>query len=152
MYIYQYILLAGLTCLLFNKNTRFSASVFLTGWLVYLILFIDAPSTYKYIACGVIEFSIAYALNKRHLVISFLGYFLILVNVYGLLLIKIKVGPLSYDIIYAIISITQFLFLLIRAMTNGITRLNNEHFIVFLANFDSRSAYDRMYKSNAEKG
>ncbi len=152
MYFYQYVLLAGLTCLLFNKNTRFSASVFIFGWAVYLLWFIDAPSTYKYAACGTIEFCIAYALNKRHRVVAWLGYTLILVNIYGLILIKIKYGPMSYDIIYAIISITQFLFLLMRAIPNGITRLHTKHFMVRVANFDSRSSYDRMYKDKTEKG
>ena len=152
MYLYQYILLAGLSCLLFNRNTEYAAKLFIVGWLVYLTLFIDAPSSYKYMACGTIEAVIAYSLNKSNRVVSWLGYFLILVNIYGLILIKAVQPPLTYDVIYAIISITQFLFLLARVLPNGLNRLPAKHFVVRAVNFDSRGAYGRMYKSTQTQG
>ncbi len=152
MYLYQYALLAGFTCLLFKSNTRFAASVFLLGWFVYLTLFIDAGSSYKYMACATIEAAIAYVLNSRYRVVAYLGYSLIFVNMYGLILIKINSYPLSYDIVYAIISVTQFLFLLMRAIPNGLNRLHRKHFVVRAVNFDSRGAYDRMYKNTTKKG
>ena len=152
MYFYQYILLAGLVCLLFNKNTRIAASIFLAGWVVYLFIFIDSSSSIKYMACGTIEFSIAYALNKRYRAIAYLGYSLIFVNMYGLVLIKVKSEPITYDVIYAIISVIQFLFLLMRALPNGLNRLHTQHFMVRAVNFDSRGAYDIMYKNTTKKG
>lgn len=143
-------LLAGFVCLLFDSKTRFAASVFLLGWAVYLVVFIDATSTYKYIACATIEASIAFALNKRHVIVAYLGYSLIFVNIYGLALINNKVGPISYDVIYAIISVTQFMFLLARAVPNGINRLPAKHCLVRLVNFDSRQTRGIMYKSKTK--
>jgi len=151
MYPYQYVLLAGFVCLLLNKETRFAASVFLLGWAAYLLFFIDASSTYKYIACAAIETSIAYSINNRYRVVSYLGYSLIFVNIYGLMLIRGKVDPVSYDVIYGLISVAQFLFLLMRAIPNGISRLHNEHIIVRLVNFDGSQARDIMCKNKTKK-
>ena len=152
MYLYNYILLAGFSCLLFNKETRFAAFVFLTGWAVYFIFTYGAASSTYYIASATIEAVIAYVLNNKYRVVAYIGYLLILVNIYGLALIKNKVGPISYDMIYAVLSITQFLFLLARAIPNGINRLHTEHFMVRAVNFDSRGSYVRMYKNNKAKG
>lgn len=103
-------------------------------------------------SAGTIEAVIAYILNKRYRVIAYLGYLLIFVNFYGLMLYKNGIGPLSYDVIYALISVTQFLFLLARAVPNGINRLHTQHFMVRAVNFDSRGSYDRMYKNSKAKG
>ena len=147
MYLWQYILLAGFSCLLLFKAVRFPAIIFIAGWLFYLVFIIDIATQYKYMACGTIELSIAYALNSRFRVVSWLGYLLILVNVYGLILFKSGYSPLTYDVIYAIISITQFIFLLARLSPNGLNRLPAKHFMVRLVNFDSRTACDIMYKN-----
>jgi len=103
-------------------------------------------------ASGTIEAAIAYLLNKRYRVIAYLGYLLIFVNFYGLILYNNKIGPLSYDVIYAIISVTQFIFLLARLIPNGLNRLPAKHFVVRAVNFDSRGAYDRMYKNTQTQG
>ena len=103
-------------------------------------------------SCGTIEVAIAYSLNRRYRVVAYLGYALLFVNIYGLLLFKNGVGPMSYDVIYAIISVTQFIFLLMRAIPNGLNRLPSKHFVVRAVNFDSRGAYDRMYKSTQTQG
>jgi len=147
MYSWQYILLAGFVCLLFKPNTRYAASLFLIGWSVYLIFVIDIATSYKYISCATIELVIAYNLNKHYRAVSYLGYSLILVNIYGVLLYKIGMSPTTYDAIYAIISIIQFLFLLARALPNGINRLSDESFMVRLVNFDSRQTRGIMYKN-----
>lgn len=151
MYSYQYALLIGFLLLLLKRETRLAASIFIIGWVIYLFVFIDASSTYKYMACATIEAAIAYTLNNRYRVVAYLGYLLIFVNIYGLALIKLKVGPISYDVMYAIISVTQFMFLLTRAIPNGINRLPAEHLLVRLVNFDSRQARVIMYKSKTTK-
>ena len=152
MYFYQYILLAGFVCLLFNKETRFPASVFLCGWVIYTLSTLSVSTAFYYISAATIEAAIAYSLNKRHRAVAYLGYLLIFVNIYGLMLYRNKIGPLSYDVIYAIISVTQFLFLLVRAIPNGLNRLPAKHFVVRAVNFDSRGAYGRMYKNTQAKG
>jgi len=152
MYTYNYILLAGFVCLLFNSRTRFASSIFLAGWAIYLLSTFNASTAFYYMASGTIEAAIAYTLNKRYRAIACLGYLLILVNFYGLMLYKSGVSPLTYDVIYAIISITQFLFLLMRAIPNGLNRLPAKHFMVRAVNFDSRGAYGRMYKNTQTKG
>ena len=152
MYIYQYVLLAGFVCLLLTPQARVAATCFLLGWLVYLVFIIDIDTSYKYISCGTIEVAISYYLNSMYRVVAYLGYSLLLVNIYGLLLFKNGVGPMSYDLIYAIISVTQFLFLLARALPNGLTRLPAEHPLVRAVNFDSRGAYAIMHKNPTKKG
>lgn len=152
MYFYQYILLAGFVCLLLNDRTRFASSVFLAGWAVYTISTLSASTAFYYMAAGTIEAAIAYTLNRRYRVIAYLGYLLIFVNFYGLMLYKNGIGPLSYDVTYAIISITQFLFLLARVLPNGLNRLPAKHFMVRAVNFDSRGAYGRMYKNTQTQG
>ena len=151
MYLYQYVLLAGFTCLLFNKETRFASMVFLFGWAVYLTMFIDAESTHKYMACATIEASIAYALNNKYRIVSYIGYSLIFVNIYGLILIKIKMLPVSYDIIYAILSVLQITFLVARVNLNGIYRLPEQCWLVRLVNYDSCKTRAIMYKSKTTK-
>lgn len=152
MYFYQYALLAGFTCLLFSNSTRFASFVFICGWVVYLIATdSNYPATY-YAISATIEAAIAYALNHRFRVVSWLGYSLILVNAYGLLLFKINAEPWSYDLIYALVAITQFLFLLARAMPNGIHRLPFKRFMVRAVSLDSCGAYDRMHKNKKSKG
>jgi hypothetical protein len=152
VYFYQYILLAGFVCLLFNSRTRFASVVFLLGWAVYTISTLSVSTAFYYISAGTIEAAIAYTLNKRYRVIAYLGYSLIFVNFYGLMLYKNGISPVSYDTIYAVISVTQLLFLLMRAIPNGLNRLSPKHFVVRAVNFDSRGAYARMYKSIQAKG
>ncbi len=147
MYLYQYVLLAGFSCLFFRRETRFAASLFLIGWCAYLLFFIDAVSSYKYAACATIELSIAYALNKKNRVVAYMGYALVLVNVYGLVLIVEKRPPDTYDLTYALLSIIQFLFLLARAVPNGISELHSKHIVVRCLNYDSGQAYGKMYRN-----
>lgn len=151
MYFYQHVLLAGFVCLLLNRKTRVASASFLLGWVIYLFFVIDVATSYKYISCATIEMAIAYYLNKEYRVVAYLGYSLILVNIYGLILYKNGIGPITYDVTYAIISITQFMFLLARAIPNGINRLPDEHYMVRLVNFDSRQTRVIMCKSKATK-
>jgi hypothetical protein len=138
MYLYQYALLAGFTCLLFNPKTRFASSVFLIGWLVYVTFLIDSASNLKYICCASIEVAISYAINNRFKVASYLGYLLIPVNMYGLMLIRLGAQPITYDVVYAIIAIIQFMLILDRAIPDGIYRLHFKRWMVRPAHFDSR--------------
>jgi hypothetical protein len=151
MYFYQYILLAGFTCLLFNKETRFASVVFLLSWVVYLLLFIDATVSYKYIACATLELSIAYLLNNRFRLVSYIGYFLIFVNIFGLMLYKNKLDPMPYDFIYAILSVTQLILLILRVNLNGLHRLHPEHIMVRIANFDGGQSSVTMHKTQTNK-
>ena len=144
--------MAGFVCLIFSRQTRFASTTFLSAWVIYLLVTIDVSATFYYGASATIELTVAYLLNKRYRAVSWLGYSLILVNVYGLILYMNGADPLSYDVIYAIISVTQFLFLLARALPNGLNRLHTQHFMVRAVNFDSRGTYDRMYKNKTKKG
>jgi hypothetical protein len=151
VYFYQYILLAGFTCLLFNKETRVAAFVFLVGWVVYLLTTIGIDYEFYFLVSATIETAIAYVLNNKYRAVSWLGYTLIPVNIIGLKLHIHDIG-VYYDVAYAIISVTQFLFLMARAIPNGINRLHTEHFLVRAVNFDSRGSYDIMYKNSTKKG
>lgn len=143
--------MAGFVCLLFNKETRIAGSVFIAGWAIYTVTTLNAGTAFYYMSAATIEAGIAYVLNKRHRAVAYLGYSLILVNIYGLLLYKLRISPISYDIIYAVISITQFLLLLSRLALNGINRLPPEHFMVRLVDFDSGQARGIMCKNKIEK-
>ena len=122
------------------------------GWAIYILSTFGNGAINYYALSASIELVIAYALNKRFRVVSYLGYSLVFVNFYGLMLYKGGVSPDSYDAIYAIISITQLLFLLMRAIPNGLNRLHPKHFVVRAVNFDSRGSYGRMYKNTKTKG
>jgi len=152
MYFYQYALLAGFTCLLFSRKTRFAASVFLLGWIIYLSVIFDFSGSTYYAASATIEMCIGYALNKRFRLVSLLNYCLMSLNIYGFMVHMDDAGRDIYIYLYAIISITQFLFLLARALPNGINRLPAKHPVVRAVNFDSRKAHDIMYKNTPKKG
>ena len=151
MYIYQYLLFAGFLLLLTSNMTRDAALIFLVGWVVYLVVTIGASNSVYFVASGTIETAIAFYLNKRYRLVSYLGYSLLLVNVFGYFLYVNGISRGLYDLVYAIISVTQFLFLLARAIPNGLNRLHRKHFVVRAINFDSRGAYDRMCKNTQEK-
>lgn len=150
MYLYQYILLAGFTCLLFFRETRFASSVFLSGWIVYLVSTIGMEYKFYFLASATIETAISYTLNKKHRLVSWLGYSLILVNISGLIL-HIYGIKLYYDVTYAVISVTQFLLLLARLLPSGILRLSEQCWLVRLINFDSGQARGIMCKNKATK-
>lgn len=152
MYLFNYILLAGFVCLLFIKDTRFAASVFLCGWAVYIYAVLGLGEVNYYALSGTIECAIAYSLNKRHRAVSYLGYSLVVYNFLGFIVHSVNTEYPYYDIGYAIISVTQFLFLLARALPNGLNRLPAKHPLVRAVNFDSRKAYDRMYESTQTQG
>ncbi len=147
MYLYQYILLAGFSCLFFKRETKFAATAFLTGWASYSLLTINVPTEVYYALSATTELVIAYVLNKRFRIVSYIGYFLIVVNAYGLLLYKLGLAPFSYDLIYALLSTIQFLFLLARATPNGIGKLHSKHIVVRCLNYDSGQAYGKMYRN-----
>lgn len=152
MYLFNYILLAGFVCLLFIKDTRFAASVFLGGWAVYIYAVLGLSEVNYYALSGTIECAIAYSLNKKHRLVSYLGYSLVVYNFVGFLVHSVNTEYPYYDIGYAIISVTQFLFLLARALPNGLNRLPAKHPLVRVVNFDSRKAYGIMYKNTQTQG
>ena len=129
----------------------FASIVFLTGWSVYMAVTLGADTSYYYAASAAIELSIGYILNDKYRLVAYINYTLIFVNIYGLLLFKMKVSPISYDIIYALLSVTQFLILIIRANLNGIYRLPEQCWLVRLLYFDSRQARAIMCKSKTTK-
>ncbi|WP_287199189.1 hypothetical protein [Pseudoalteromonas sp.] len=81
-----------------------------------------------------------------------MGYSLVVYNFLGFIVHSVNTEYPYYDIGYAIISVTQFLFLLARALPNGLNRLPAKHPLVRAVNFDSRKAYDRMYESTQTQG
>ena len=151
MYFYNYILLAGFVCLLFNRNTRFPASVFLLGWIVYFATTFGAEYEFYFLASATIETVIAVILNAKYRLVSWFGYSLLLLNIVGLIF-HINNIKFYYDFAYALISCAQFSLLLLRIMPNGICRLHNKHFMVRVIDYDSRGAYVRMCKDIKTKG
>ncbi len=145
MYLYQYILLAGFSCLFFRRETRYSAAAFLIGWFVYIALILGLSEINYYALSATVELCIAYALNKRHRIVSYIGYSLVLFNCAGFLSHWLYINFVGFDLIYALLSTTQFLFLLARATPNGIGKLHSKHIVVRCLNYDSGQAYDKMY-------
>ena len=152
MHLYQYILLAGFFCLLFNKETRFASVVFIAGWFVYLYLAIGVNEVYYYGLSASIELAIAFSLNRVYRIVSYIGYTLIIVNFIGFSVHSIGTDYPYFDVVYAILSSMQLIMLILRANPNGIYRLSHEHPMVRLVNFDSRGTYDRMYRNTQAKG
>lgn len=151
MYIYQYVLMAAFCGLLFKKETRFASIVFLFGWSIYYVITLDLDAVYYYAASATIETAIGFTLNKRYRLVSYLGYSLIIVNLYGFYLYENKIQPQSYDIIYAMISTLQILILITRGFVNGNYRTTFEYWLVCIADFDSRQARGTMYKNTPKK-
>ena len=143
--------MTGFTCLLLNKKTRFASSVFLAGWAVYLLVTVGASTATYYIASAAIETSIAIILNDRHKYVAYLGYSLIAVNIYGLLVHADAGGRNLYIIIYAAISITQFILLLSWLLPDGIRGLRIQRSNVRGHNYDCGEACDIMRKNTAEE-
>ncbi len=146
MYPYNYILLAGFTCLFFNVKTKEAATTFLIGWGVYLVAVYGTDFRYYFLLSATIELAIAYKLNSRYRVISYISYSLILVNIFGLIL-HINGIKWHYDFVYALLSIIQFLFLLARVIPDGISELHSKHIVVRCLNYDSGQAYGKMYRN-----
>lgn len=143
--------MAAFCCLYFNKSVRLSAICFLAGWFVYLCFYFYEilHDSWYYIFSAIIETAIAYALNKRFRLVSYLGYSLIFINLYGYYLFYNGLSPISYDIIYAVITITQVLLLIFRGLLNGVNRSCNHIAVVRFINFDSR--YKNREVQNAKK-
>lgn len=153
MYIYQYICLAVFGCLLFNKTLRFPAIVFLLGWCFYFIyLGIKPPKDpYYYLVAATIETTIAYLLNNKFRLVSYLGYSLILVNIFGYCLFINEMKPTLYDIIYSIITVSQVLLLISRGLLDGINGSYKYGWAIRFVNFDSFQSRVTMHKNKAKK-
>jgi len=152
MYLFNYVLLAGFACLLFSRDSRGAALTFLAGWAIYIYAILGLPEVSYYALSGAIELVIAYRLNPKYRAVAYLGYSLVLYNLAGFLLHDVGTDYPYFDIGYTIISSVQFLFLLMRAIPNGLNRLHTQHFMVRLLNFDSRGSYGRMYENTTTKG
>tara|TARA_R110000851_G_scaffold85201_2_gene185394 strand:+ start:120 stop:533 length:414 start_codon:yes stop_codon:yes gene_type:complete len=121
MFIYQYVLLLGFAGLYFNKETKLASTAFLLGWSVYLIAVLGSNFEQYFILSAAIELCIAYSLNKKYKYVAYVSYFLILVNVAGLIM-HINGIKNYYNDIYAALSIYQFSLLLIKLVPDGIRR------------------------------
>lgn len=143
--------MAGFACLFFNKNVKYPALIFIMSWVLYIALFLDAPASYKYIACATIETTIGCLLIYRHRLVACLAFSLIAANLLGLMLYEYGYKPASYDLLYAIISVMQFVLLTIRALPNGFNKLPYQYIVVRLVDFDSRKTCAIIYKKPKEK-
>ncbi len=150
MYLYQYILMAGYTCLFFNDKTKEAATAFILGWCVYIGFVYGCGVTYYFALSAIIETAIAYKLNKRYRLVSYISYSLILVNMVGLIMNLYGV-KFVYDVVYAILAVAQFILLLARMVFDGSGRANYKWFIVRCVNFDSRKTYATMRKNQPTK-
>ena len=150
MYIYQYLLMAGYTCLFFNARTKEASCAFLSGWLAYLFFVYGCGVSYYFVLSAFIEFCIAYKLNRNYRLVSYIGYSLIIVNLVGLVM-NINGVKFVYDFTYTVLSLIQFLILIGRVLIDGNNRVDNERFIFRAINFDSRKTYVTMQKTNSAK-
>ena len=142
--------MAGYTCLFFNNKTKEAATAFVLGWCVYIGFVYGCGVTYYFALSAIIETAIAYNLNKRYRLVSYISYSLILVNLAGLIMNLYGV-KFVYDVIYAILAVAQFVLLLARTVLEGSDRANYKLFIVRCVNFDSRKTYATLHKSQANK-
>jgi len=145
MFLYQYILLAGFSCLLLNRRTRFAAFTFLVGWSVYTVTTLGADYTQYYVSAAIIETTIAVVLNERHKYIAYLGYSLIPLNIYGLLVHSDPDGRSIYILIYAAVSIIQFIILFCRLIPDGIRRYIKQRFTICHHNYDCVKTCAKVY-------
>ena len=145
MFIYQYILLLGFVGLYFNKETRLASVTFLIGWSVYLISAFGSKFEQYFILSAIIELGIAYSLNKKYKHVSYISYFLILVNVAGLIL-HINNVKNYYNDIYAVLSIYQFALLFNRLVKNGIHRRFIQCIAFCISNYDRSKARVKVYE------
>ena len=143
MYLYQYLIMAALCCLYFNKKTSLAAEAFLLGWLFYILVTMKVDVIYYYSITALVELIIGYRLNYKFRLISYMNYALVIVNLFGLYLYKNGFQPTYYDIIYAIISMAQVLLLLSR-LGYGRIGVHLKYFMDILVDFDSRKARDTM--------
>ncbi len=150
MYLYQYILMAGYTCLFFNTKTKEAATAFILGWSVYCVFVYGCGVAYYFALSAMIETAIAYSLNKRYRLVSYISYSLILVNMAGLIM-ELYGIKLVYDVVYAILAVAQFLLLLARMVLDGNDRANYKWFIVRCVNFDSRKTYATLHKNQSNE-
>lgn len=145
MYPYQYLIVVALCGLYFNKQTSKAAEALLLGWAFYIAVTLHLPTEYYYAITALVELIIAYKLNLKYRLVSYMNYSLILVNLYGILLFKHGIQPESYDEIYEIVSIAQLLLLVLR-LSHGRIRLPLQCVMDYLVNFDSRKAHGTMQK------
>jgi hypothetical protein len=145
MFIYQYILLLGFVGLYFNKETRFAAVTFLCAWAVYLITVLGSKFEQYFILSAIIELGIAYSLNKKYKHVAYVSYFLILVNIAGLIL-HINDIKNYYNDIYAALSIYQFALLLNRLVPNGIHRRCIQCIAFCTSNYDRGKARAKVHE------
>ena len=128
--------MAGFLCLFFVPECRQASTAFLIGWIVYLVAPVTEDVAFYYSLSATIEFCIAMYILNRYSLLAYIGLFLVLVNIYGLFLYMLHVSPLSYDVIYAIASILQFILLASRSAQHGVIRLCVKRVMVFAFNFD----------------
>jgi len=123
------------------------------GWCfyIYFLLFVDVNYSWYYALSATIELSIGVILSAKYRLVSYLNYSLIIVNLFGLYLYKNNIPPLSYDIIYAVISIIQVLILIARGAIHGGNRYYHEAALVFIVDFDSRQTRDILHKYQPTK-
>ncbi len=138
-------------CLYFNKQTKLAAQCFIVGWAFYVVATIGLPATKYYVTAAFIEFSIGYILNKDYRLVSYISYSLILVNAFGLLLYKNAISPLSYDIIYFLLSVTQVVLLIIRGLYSGSNRHASQRLIICLLHLDSRKESHNVRQASENK-
>ncbi len=141
--------------LAFNKETRFASFVFLASFFVYWLFVLDLSGEYYYSAAALVELARGYALNKRYRVVAYLAYSLILINFFGWVLYESGEDPIVYDIICAIVLITQIMLLTLRGLLNGDYQppgnVHNDNPLVRVIDFDSRDSRVRMYKNPQAK-
>ena len=141
--------MAGLLCLFFDSECRQASTAFLIGWAVYLSLYLNIDIAYYYYALSAtIELSISLYLINKYKWLSYIGFFLVALNIYGIFLYVLHVSPLSYDVIYAIASILQFILLASRSAQHGVIRLCVKRVMVFAFNFDGGKSCGIIQKEN----
>jgi hypothetical protein len=104
---------------------------------------IDAEGYNKYyILMGCTTLIVGIAIQYEFKIAAMCSYLLVFVNVIGYYLWYKHYSHDLYEVISAIILITQFLSILPKALFNGITRPNDRYSLDGATGFDGRSSYE----------
>ena len=143
--------------LYFSKHTRLASIVFLSSYVLFLILHNILPNGYTYAAsgaCHLIIFStLVNSKSKTYVLVAFLSVALILVNIQGYMDYERYLLPDNYNYAYLILLTVQLTLLYSRAVINGLVdRFNYKRDLVqFVIDSSCETLDAYLYKKEAKK-
>ena len=152
MVFYDFIFIGLLIALLRFKDSRFAASVILSAYLVYSVVYPYFPDNYYHALSATVNLFISVALFNRHIifkipVISLLSILLIFINFRGYINYKNELPATEYNESYLFIFSLEILILFTRMLINAyIDRRDYKRALVQLVNFDSYETCVKIHK------